>query len=306
MEIAGTTRVYGVIGDPVAHSLSPFLMNRALAACGVDAVYVAFPASAERFDEALAGLRSAGLAGLNVTYPHKKQAFLAAQAAAERATLLRAANTLTFTDGAIWAENTDAPGAALALETFGPRPAGRRVLIVGAGGAGRAAALGLLEAGARTVTFAARDRTRAGAAIASLVARFGAERILLVGVARDRAAVERAARDAEILIQATPVGMAPATGALRAQGALPTSEVPPLLEDGWISAGQCCFDFVYHPLETPFLAVARARGAQCVDGLALLVSQARESFALWTGRSFDLRAMHAAVVQQASGVGGEG
>jgi shikimate dehydrogenase len=291
MGIAGTTRVYGVIGDPVAHSLSPFIMNRAFAACGLDACYVAFPVRAGRLTEALAGLKHAGVAGANVTYPHKEGAFLACETSSERASLLRAANTLVFTAGALRAENTDAPGTALALETFGVPPAGLRALILGAGGAGRAAALGLLEAGASRVTLAVRDVTRGEAAVAGLRDHFGADRVRIV----TDGGLAEAAGGADAILNATPVGMS-----------AEQREDPPqpgdvaLIDPSWIRSGQICFDFVYHPLETPFLAAARTRGARCIDGLALLAAQARESFAIWTGCGFDLRPMHAAAAEVAT------
>jgi len=297
MAIMGTTKVYGLIGDPVAHSLSPFIMNRAFAACDLDACYVAFPVRVANLPAALAGLRSAGVAGVNVTYPYKEAAFLAGETSSPRASLLRAANTLVFADGRVHAENTDAPGTALALKTFGAPPVRLRALILGAGGAGRAAALGLLEAGARTVTLAVRDTTRAQAAVAGLRARFGAER-LRIAAGKELAG---AVAGADAILNATPVGMSS-----EPRGAVPVPAEVALIDPDWICPGQVCFDFVYHPLETPFLTAARARGARCIDGLSLLVAQARESFALWTGRSFDLECMHAAALEAAAGEAGEG
>ncbi len=285
MAISGRTKLYGVLGDPVDHSRSPFLMNRAFATLSIDAVYVALPVKAVGFAAALQGLRAVGLAGANVTYPHKERAARTCDRLSPRAAMLGAVNTLTVAPDGLRGENTDAPGAALALLTFDGPTEDKRVAVLGAGGAARAAALGLLEAGARRVTFLARRPAAASEAVGALMDHHPDDRVL---VARDRGQAEQAMRAADLVIQATPVGMA--------GGGDPG--FPPLIEAAWLHERLCCMDLVYHPLETPFLHAARTQGARCVNGLALLAAQACEALRIWTGQGFDLREMHAALERE--------
>jgi shikimate dehydrogenase len=264
-------------------------MNRAFAECGLDAVYVAFPVGADDLAAAVHAVRRGELAGANVTYPHKERAAAACDALSPRAALLGAVNTLCPAGDRLRGENTDAPGTVRALAAAGCEVAGARAAVLGAGAAARAAGLGLLQAGATGVAFLVRDRARGEAGTAGLAETFGRARVRVVaepgGLARETAA-------AGIVINATPAGM-------QKPPALP------LIDAEWLHAGQTCLEFVYHPLDTPFLATARTKGARCLDGLALLVAQAGESFHIWTGRSFDEAAMAAAVRSVARGRGEE-
>lgn len=297
MGTTAKTAVYGVIGDPVGHSLSPVIMNTAFAENGIDAVYAAFPVPEGELATALNGCRALGIAGLNVTYPHKVAAASAANERSRRVELLDAANTLLFSagarsgedEGAAWiaAHNTDAPGTALAIEAFGGQSCrGKRVAIFGAGGAARAAALGLLEAGAGYVAFLARDPMKAEALTAKLREAF-ADRVFSfaeLGEAHVRACADEVG-NAQIVIQATPVGM----GSQAADDPLGRL----LQESNLLRRGQVCLEMVYQPRITPFLRQAAGEGAVALDGLTLLVSQAAESFTRWTGKTFDPEQMYA-------------
>jgi len=272
------TRLFALLGHPVAHSHSPFIMNRAFAMAGIDAAYVALPVPARGLEAALDGLSILGAGGANVTYPYKETvAARLGDALSPDAALLGAVNTLVARDGAFTGHNTDAPGTAVAL---GVDAKGERVFIFGVGGAARAAALGLLRAGAAAVTLGARSPQTARAAVAPLATAFPACEVAVV--AWDEARVR--VRDAAVVINATPLGMA---GTETGDGIV--------AEPAWIEPHHCCVDFVYHPRRTPFLEAARARGARTVDGLALLVAQAAVAFELWTGQTFDTAGMLSAL-----------
>ncbi len=310
--LGGRTRLYLLLGRPVAHSLSPLIMNRAFAWLGIDAAYAALDVAPAALPAAVRGLAALGIAGANVTHPHKEAVLAGVARRSERVRLLGAANTLVPDDDGLTAHNTDAPGTALALRDLGGiDPAGARVAVFGAGGAARAAALGLLEAGAADVAFLARRPDAARAAVAPLVERFGRAPVTVVplangtgrGDAPDRRRREDAVGGADILVQATTVGMAPAERPNEA--APPASTGPgdsedhagrpplyPLLDEpDWIGPGQVCLELAYGHGETPFLRLARRRGARSLDGHALLVAQAHEALRIWTGRTFDLRTM---------------
>jgi shikimate dehydrogenase len=281
--ITGDTRLYALIGNPVDHSLSPFIMNRAFDAAGIDARYVTMPAPAAQLATAVDGLRVLRAGGANVTYPYKERIVDHIDRVAGDARRIGAVNTLVCGEAGIAGHNTDATGVVTALERFADVTlGGREVYIFGSGGSARAAAWGALVAGASAVTFASREPARAGERVAPLRDYFRAS---IDCVPTDnRIAFEVA----DVVINATPVGMGGDGGS-------------PLADPAWIHSGQVCFDFVYHPRRTPFLEAAARQGAKTVDGIALLVSQAAASFEHWTGAPFDPVEMARAVAEPDSG-----
>jgi shikimate dehydrogenase len=263
--ISGSTRVVGVIGDPVVHSRSPAMHNAAFAAIDLDWVYVAFPVVRGDGTAAVRAIPTLGLAGLNVTMPHKEDAAAACDDLAPGAVALGAVNTVVNADGALVGHSTDGDGFLHALADEGVDVAGLPTLVVGAGGAGRAIAHALGRAGA-TVTVAAR-RPEAAAAAAALTPDGVAIRL-------DDVAVEQF----DVIVNATPVGM---------QGE------PPPFDTARLHDGQFVFDTVY-PADTPLVVEARARGLRAAGGLGMLVHQGALSFALWTGITPPLDVMRAA------------
>jgi shikimate dehydrogenase len=254
----------GVCGWPVAHSRSPQMQNAALAAAGLhDWRYLRLPLPPELFTETVRALPAAGFRGVNVTIPHKEAALALADHASPSAQAIGAANTLTFEDDAIHADNTDAPGLLVAL---GQDPAGRSVLVLGAGGAGRAAAWALREAGAQ-VTVWNRTPERARALAADLGVR-----------------ATEAPEAADIVVNCTSVG-------LHDPGA--TFKALPLTADE-LRAGSLIVDMVYRDGGTRLLEAARTRGARVVDGLEILVAQGAASFERWTGLEAPRKAMREA------------
>jgi shikimate dehydrogenase len=270
---SAASSIVGVIGDPIRHSLSPRLHNAAFDAMGLDWVSVAFPVAAGRVSEALAGMRAFGIVGLSVTMPHKHDAATLVDERTAVADRLGVVNCITQTDGRLVGDSTDGAGFVAALRRDrGFDPAGRRCVVVGAGGAARAVILALAEAEALEVVVVNRTTSRAleAAALAGGRGR--------VGAAADIAT-------AELVVQATSVGMAD-TG--------DTAAATPF-DAALLHAGQLVAELVYHPQVTPLMAAARDRGAEAVGGLGMLVHQAALAVESWTGRPAPVKAMAAAV-----------
>lgn len=273
----GTTRVAGVIGDPVRHSLSPVLHNAAFAALGLDWVYVAFPVPEGRAPEALTGMRALGIEGLSVTMPHKAAVAGAVDRLSPVAGRLGAVNTVVRRGDELVGDNTDGAGFLDALRA-GPGfdPDGRRCLVLGGGGAARAVVLALAQAGAAEVVVVNRTPAR------------GQEAAELAGAAGRTGSAGDAA-SAELVVNATPVGMAgsgPGGGSEALPGGIDPSDLGP---------GQLVVDLVYEPRVTPLLRAAGSRGATTAGGLGMLVHQAGHALRLWTGEEPPLAVMEAAV-----------
>ncbi len=255
-------RLLAVAGFPVGHSRSPAMQQAALDELGIPWRYLRLPLPPERFEETVRALPAAGYAGLNVTVPHKEAALALADSATPVAEAIGAANTLSFTDRGIEAENTDAPGLVAAL---GAAPAGKTALVLGAGGAGRAAAWALREEGAEVSVW---NRT--------------AERAQHLAGELGVAHADRP-HPADIVVNTTSVGLDPATDPVEALR-LGAIEQPPVL-----------VDLAYAHGGTALAAWAQAGGSRVVDGLEVLVRQGALSLERWTGREAPLASMRAAV-----------
>jgi shikimate dehydrogenase len=276
------TRLYGVIGHPVAHSLSPFILNRAFRQAGIDAVYLRFDVHPDQFQRAVAGLKALGARGANVTYPFKEAIVPYIDVPSPDADLIGAVNTLVFLDDQVVGHNTDAPGVVTALDSVaGVSPRDRNFFVFGAGGSARAAAVGLLRQGAASVVFGVRTAHNAVGPVTRVREAFPLQYVDVVPLFDEAAADDRrrAFQSADVVINATPVGMGRDAGSS-------LIEAPE-----WIRPEQCFFDLVYQPGSTAFLETASARGARILGGVSLLVCQAVESFRQWTGDSFEAPAM---------------
>ena len=255
-------RIFGVVGNPVAHSLSPRLHNTAYRALGLPALYLPFHVESfgdfwlEVVEEGVFEQIGMPLHGLSVTTPHKEAALAVAAAASPRAELIGAANTLVSNDGVWEAESTDPEGVVLPLQARGIDLAERRAVVVGAGGAGRAAAEGLMVAGAQ-VTVANRDPERGWRA---------ADLLKLPFVPLDE--LQPSAFD--IIVNATSLGRA-------------ENDPIPFSLDG-VRPGTVVIDLVYRAEPTPLLSAAAERGVATIDGREVLVYQALGQFRWMTGR----------------------
>lgn len=263
--LSGDTRVAAVIGHPVRHSLSPAIHNAAFAALDLDWAYLAFDVAPGATAAAIEAVRALGLGGLSVTMPHKDGAARAVDRLTPEAEALGAVNCVVpVAGGDLLGENTDGAGFLDALRVdLDVSPDGRRCVVLGAGGAARAVVLALAGAGAREVVVVNRTPERAAEAVALAgpVGRLGAP---------------EAAADAEIVVNATPVGMDGAANPL---------------PDVRFGDGQVVVDLLYHPAVTPLLASASADGARVANGLGMLVHQAAHAFERWTGLEAPLAAM---------------
>ncbi len=279
---SATTALYGLLGSPVEHSLSPAMMTAAFGARAMDAVYLAFEVRPDGLSGALAGLRALGARGLNITLPHKEAVVPLLDDLASSARTVGAVNTIVCDRGRLVGHNTDASGFVEALREAEADPLGAHAVLLGAGGAARAVAAGLARAGAATITIAGRAAARAEEIAGSLRERQGGPSF--------RATTLEDARlcgpDTTLLVNCTPAGMdgGPDGGALAAS--LPLDA---------LSTGAFVVDLVYQPLETPLLARAQARGLRTLGGLTMLLHQGAAAFHLWTGRVAPLDAMRRAL-----------
>jgi shikimate dehydrogenase len=265
----GRTRVAGIIGWPVEHSLSPAMHNAAFAALGLNWTYVAFPVDPARVGEAVRGLAAAGCAGLNVTIPHKQAVVEVCSSVSDAVAAIGAANTLVPDGAGGWrGDNTDAAGFLRVLDEQAPLDLdGREALVIGAGGAARAVVFALRSRGARVRVA---NRTPAKAAELGDPVPFTPEALAVVAGA------------SALVVNTTSLG-------------LHDDAPPPELPLGALGPGQVVADIVYRPGGTPWLAAVAARGARTVDGLGMLLHQGAAAFAQWTGQEPPVAVMREAL-----------
>jgi len=267
---AGSTRVAAVIGDPIAHSLSPTIHNAGFRALDLDWVFTAFAVREGDAVHALEAMRVLDIAGLSVTMPHKAAVAACVDELDADAATLEAVNCVARRGDQLIGHNTDGPGFVAAVRDAGFDPYGRRCVVLGAGGAARAVILALGRAGAAEVVVVNRTRERAEAAmvLAGPVGRVGDDTAVAGG---------------ELIVNATSVGMA--------QNDDPNA-TPCALE--LLGADHTVVDLVVHPVDTAFLRGAAQRGSTVIDGVGMLVHQAAIAFEIWTGLPAPVGLMHSA------------
>ena len=279
MRPTGTTRVAGVIGDPVRHSLSPALHNAGFTHLGLDWTYVAFEIPAGGGADAVAAMRALGIDGLSVTMPLKAEVAEACDELSPAAAMLGAVNCVRRDGDRLIGENTDGVGFLNSLRIQASvEPAGKHAVVLGAGSAARAVVVALASEGA-SVTIVNRSiepamRVAELGKRASSAAGVGSAMSVMVGA-------PGAVRDADLVVNATPLGM-------NATDPMPAS--PELLHHG-----QVVVDLIYTPALTPILEAADEAGAQFLNGTGMLLFQAAEQFKMWTGRDAPTTVMGAAV-----------
>jgi shikimate dehydrogenase len=263
MSLSGATRLAAVIGDPIRHSRSPAIFNAAFAATGLDWAYLAFEVAEGRAGGALDAMRVLGIEGLSVTMPHKTDVAHLVDECSPQAERLDAVNCVARRDDRLVGHNTDGAGFVASLRADGGfEPAGRRCVVVGAGGAARAVVLALAEAGAAAVTVVNRSLDKAEAA-ALLADR--------VGTAAPTSELASHLVSADLLVNATSLGMDSASTPVD------DAALAALAETALVA------DLIYLPAVTPLLAAAGARGLRTLNGLGMLVHQAAAAFEHWTG-----------------------
>lgn len=257
------TELLALLGRPVHHSRSPLIHTAALRALQIDAAYLAFEVADGDVGAAISGLRALGARGANVTIPHKLAVMPHLDGIEPAAKAIGAVNTIYREGGRLLGANTDAPGLVRSLREAGFDPQGSHAVVLGAGGAARAAVVGLIEAGASRITIAARKRSRAEELATALRGR-----VKPAAVALDQTRLD----GADLLVQATSATMGSDAASFAAGlglDALPTHAT--------------VVDLVYAPLETEVLKAARARDLICVDGLGMLIWQAALALERWLG-----------------------
>lgn len=269
MNLRGTTQVFGILGDPVAHSLSPVMQNEALRQAGIDGVYVPFRVRREDLQAALAGLRALGIKGVNVTIPHKEAVCALLDEVDPEARLIGAVNTIVHRDGRLTGHNTDGVGLLRALaEDLGFHPGRRRILILGAGGAARAALVALCRAGAEWVGVANRNPARAETLVGEIRPNFPGTTFASHGMEGEE--LNSSLGQADLVVNATSIGL--------------KGEEFPFFPWAALSREAVIYDMVYARGGTPLVRTAGAKGFRAADGLGMLVAQGEAAFALWTGQ----------------------
>lgn len=259
------TALYGVVGYPIGHSLSPTMHNTGFSAMGLNAIYLAF--ETKDIEGCVRGMRALNIRGMSVTLPHKSSVIPLLDEVDDLAERIGAVNTVVNDDGHLIGYNTDAAGALQALEER-IELSGKSCLMIGAGGAARAIAFILNENGVK-LRVANRSVERGKALAHSLACAF-------VPLDELQEAI------ADVLIQTTPVGMIP-----RKEECLVPKQV--------LKKGMVVMDIIYNPLETALLSMAKARGCLTINGLRMFIHQGAEQFRLWTGLEAPIRAMTHAV-----------
>ncbi len=277
----GATKVYALIGDPVEHSLSPVMFNAAFRATGIDAIYVAFKVKPEGLEDAARGIRQLGIAGVNVTTPHKSAVLLLLDEVSRQAREIEAVNTIHNVEGELVGYNTDGMGALKALESNVPNLSKKRIVIVGAGGAGRAIAHALAGR-CRSVTILNRTKEKA-TRVAERLRRKGFD-VEARGLSPEE--LRESLSLSDVLIHATAVGM----------GKPEESLIPKEL----LRSDLVVFDIVYHPLETKLLRDSKSVGAETINGIEMLIWQAA-AFEIWTRKKAPVDVMRKAVLEQILG-----
>ncbi len=280
--VTGKTAICGVIGDPIAHTVSPAMHNAAFRALRLDYVYVPFHVREARLGDAIAGMRALDIKGLNVTIPHKVAVMKLLDKLEPLAEQIGAVNTIINSGGKLTGDNTDASGFIRALHEKGVAPEGKRAVIIGAGGAARAIAFALASCGASMVILNRIEELNWAQQLAARVAPVSGQQANALELNGENLA--RALDSAELVVNATPVGMSPHPDA---------SPIP----TGLLRSGIIVFDSVYNPSRTRLLREAREAGAITVGGLDMLVWQGALAFEKWTGMKAPVEQMREAGVK---------
>lgn len=288
--ITGNTRIVGVIGEPVSHSRSPQMHNAALAKAGLDFVYVPFHVAADAVSDALNGFLALNVVGINVTLPHKQSVIPSLTTISREAELIGAVNTLTFIDGEIHGENTDAPGFLRSLEEAGASvPNGEDVVVIGAGGSARAIVVALALAGVRSVVIANRTISKAVSLAEELTDKISMQN------GKDNNTTDTSADvDSQSIRRTKLVGMGLQDSRLpdavngsslivnTSSSSMDTSH-PLLINRDWLHQKTTVCDIVYTPPMTTLLIAASERKCRIVGGIGMLVHQGAISYERWTG-----------------------
>lgn len=284
MKIDGHTRVAGIFGDPIGHTLSPAMHNAAFKAIGLNAVYIPFHVKADSkgaLKAAVEAVAAMNMLGVNVTIPHKERVFKFLDEADEHAIDIGAVNTIVNRDGRLFGYNTDGAGYLLSLrKETGFRPAGKRVVIIGAGGAARSILYSILGLQPASVVLANRTVKRADSLANEFARKFS---VPVETAALEPGVMEKALSSADLVVNTTSIGMMG-----KGELALPIEALP---------SKAVVSDIVYRPLKTGLIKDAEKRGLKVHTGLGMLVRQGAIGFELWTGKKAPVSVMEKAALK---------
>jgi shikimate dehydrogenase len=280
IEISSSTLVYGLVGDPVDHSLSPAIQNTAFRSVGLNAVYLAFPVGGAKLRWAIQGLKSLKVKGFNVTTPHKLVVLRYLDEVDTEAAEIGSINTVKNEEDTLIGFNTDGIGALNAMEAAGILPDGRSVLLLGAGGAGRVIAYALAGRGC-SLKLANRTVPTAKRLAKSLHRKFG---LKMKVIPLSKNALKDSVNQADVILNASSMGM--------------DGKHNPPIDKRWIRGDHWVFDIVYRPVRTKLLEDAASAGARTITGLDMLVNQGACSFTVWTGKKAPIGEMRRVVSEK--------
>lgn len=283
--VSGKTRVCAVIGEPIDHSLSPVIQNAAFCALNIDCVYTAFRVNSSDIANALSGIRALGVLGLNVTMPHKEAVIAYLDWIDETAKFLNSVNTIHHKDGKLLGYSTDGIGALRALKENRADPQGKRVLILGAGGAARSIAYSLIQEADELFIL---NRTVSEAKKLAETLKHKFDKKISVGSLSPEIIKEKI-RATDILLNTTSVGMNPNIN-------------QSLIEPDNLESNLTVMDIIYNPHDTQLIKDAKAVGAKVVNGIEMLIYQGATAFEIWTGQQAPIPVMRKALLEQYSGV----
>jgi len=281
MQITGKTKVVGIIGDPVEHSGSPQMHNPAFAEVGLDYVYVPFHIRPANLYAAIEGFKAMHVVGLNVTIPHKQAVIPLLDEMSREAELIGAVNTLTFEDGKLKGDNTDARGFLAGMRETGlDFPQDESAVVIGAGGAARAVIVALASIGLAPIVIANRTVSRA-VALATNLSRTINMPIRGIGLHDEQ--LPDIVRTAALVVNTASAGM--------------DISQPPLILSEWLQPQTIVYDIVYTPPETRLLQEAAERGCHTIRGLGMLVHQGAIAFEKWARVRAPVQTMQRALQQ---------
>lgn len=280
MRISGKTQIVGILGHPIHHSLSPIMHNAAFEALGLDYCYLAFDVKPELLRKGVEAIVALQMVGVNVTIPHKEKVLRYLDELSPEARLIGAVNTIEHREGRLFGHNTDGMGFIRSFqEAFGESVEGKRVLLLGAGGAARAVAIQLVSQGVSEIIVANRTYIRARRLVKAIGEHFPQTSALAIRLQPE--SLEKICQRMDILINSIPSGLTP--------------DEPVLLSPKSFRSETLICDLNYNPPATPFLKMASEAGCKTVNGLGMLLHQGALAFKIWLGREAPLSVMRAAL-----------
>lgn len=283
MKPSGFTKIVGLIGYPVEHSKSPVMHNAAFEFLGLDFIYLLFSVSRPYLKEAVMGFRALNIVGANVTIPYKEEVMKYLDEITPEAKFIGAVNTIHNQDGKLIGYNTDGQGFITSLLTDGRvKLEGQKVLLIGAGGAGKAVAVKLAERGVERLVITDKIVERAEALVGRL--RENIPDCPVYAIPPGDKEFAKTVLESTLLINATPVGMKEGD--------------PPIIDPEYLHKDLFIYDVIYNR-ETPLIEAARKRGLRTLGGMGMLIHQGAASFEIWTGQKAPIEVMRNKILEEA-------